>query len=223
MLRFEDAHLALDPAPMPLEMGVSRLDDGTLLVASRVDMPHCSGPMFEWWFRFRPDTNQYRWWHPLDHVSSSWRNARANTHVGSIHVVQERLAGSEIHDLLIGFTDENEFFGGDHAARARRDGHVSGLVCGHIGVGHEGPYDEHGRPVGGRMCHIARDTTDGTVLRSRFWLGHDAPPDVARDAIPDEMGLQLMQHSNTEFRYLAKYLPSLYRADPQNDAALDIW
>jgi DAPG hydrolase PhiG domain len=223
MLAFEDAHLALSPAPMPLEMGVSRLDSGTLLVAARTDMPHCSGEMFEWWFRFAPDTKEYLWWHPLDHVSSEWRETNPRTHVGSTHVVRERLAGSEeIHDLLIHFVGENEFFGGGYAAQARQEGSVSGLVCAHIGIGHDGPTDEQGRPLGGRMCHVARDTTNGMVLRSRFWLGYDAPPEVARQ-IPDSMGLQLMQHANTEFRYLAKYLPSLYRADPETAAAQDIW
>lgn len=222
MLNFEDAHLALEPRPMPLEMGVSRLDSGTLLVAARTDMPHCAGPMFEWWFRFAPDSRQYLWWHPLDHVSSGWRGTSPHTHVGSEHLVQERLSGSEVHDLIVQFVDENEFFGGDHAARARDEGRVSALVCAHIGIGHDPPRDERGRVIGGRMCHIARDTAEGMVLRSRFWLGYDAPPEVAGQ-IPEEMGLQLMQHSNTEFRYLAKYLPSLYRADPDTRSAVSIW
>ena len=60
------------------------------------------------------------------------------------------------------------------------------------------------------------------VLRSRFWLGYDAPPEIAAE-IPEAMGLQLMRHANTEFRYLAKYLPSLYRADPETRSAVDIW
>ena len=62
----------LDPAPMPLEMGYERLDSGVLHVALRTDMHHCTGAMFEWWFRFRPQTREYLWWHPIDHVSSEW-------------------------------------------------------------------------------------------------------------------------------------------------------
>jgi hypothetical protein len=222
MLEFAEAHRVLDPRPMALEMGVTRLESGPLLVAARTDMPHCRGGMFEWWFRFAPDTEQYSWWHPLDHVSSEWRETNPRTHVGSTHVVRERLSGEELHDLLIHFVDEDEFFGGEHAARARQEGRVSGLVCAHIGVGHDAPMDDRGRPVGGRMCHVARDTEEGMVLRSRFWLGEGAPPEAAA-AIPEAMGLDLMQHANTEFRYLAKFLPSLYAGDQSEGHRQSIW
>ena len=78
----------LDPAPLPLEMGVKRLDSGALFVAARTDMYGCKGRMFEWWFRFAPDTRQYFWWHPIDHVSSEWVETSPTTHVGSSHIVR---------------------------------------------------------------------------------------------------------------------------------------
>jgi hypothetical protein len=214
MTNFEhtNASIMLDPAPMSLEMGVQRLESDVLLVAARTDMARCSGRMFEWWFRFAPDTEQYAWWHPLDHVSSEWRETNPRTHVGSTHVVQERLNGSEVHDLLIHFVDENEFFENGAAANARERGDVSGLVCAHIGMGHDAPRDQQGRPVGGRMCHSARDTAEGMVLRSRFWLGEGAPEGVAA-GIPEELGVDLMQHAYTEFTYLSRFLPSLYIAE----------
>jgi hypothetical protein len=56
---FEDAHRLLVADPLPLEMGVARQASGILHVAARTDMPGCSGRMFEWWFRFAPDTEQY--------------------------------------------------------------------------------------------------------------------------------------------------------------------
>jgi DAPG hydrolase PhiG domain len=46
------------------------------------------------------------------------------------------------------------------------------------------------------------------VLRSRFWLGADAP-----EPVPEPVGLGLMQHAYTEFHYLSKFLPSLYIAE----------
>lgn len=223
MTEFADARVFLDPRPHRTETGVERLDSGTLLVSARTDMPACKGRMFDWWFRFAPDTEQYSWWHPIDHVSSEWRGLSGSSHVGSTHVVREKLGGDEIFDLQIGFIDEDEFFGGDHAARAREAGQVSSLVCAHLGIGHDGPLDDAGRPVGGRMCHIARDTADGMVLRSRFWLGHDAPEELARE-IPDAMGLALMQHAITEFKYLAAFLPSLYIAGAQDvEPAPSVW
>ena len=71
MLLSEIAAL-LDPTPLPMETGYERLPDGVLHVAVRTDMHRCTGEMFEWWFRFRPDTQQYIWWHPVDHQFSDW-------------------------------------------------------------------------------------------------------------------------------------------------------
>lgn len=215
-LEFEDAYALLSPDPTALEMGVQRQTSGVLHVAARTDMTSCTGRMFEWWFRFAPDTEQYSWWHPLDHVSSQWRETSPTTHVGSTHVVQERLGGGEVHDLLINFVDDAPFFGAGHAAQAREDGNVSGLVCAHIGFGHDAQRDQDGRPIGGRMSHIARDTPTGMVLRSRFWLGVGLPPEAAA-AIPEQMGIDLMQHAHTEFKYLAAFLPSLYIAENRAD------
>jgi hypothetical protein len=205
----------LDPAPLPLEMGVKRLDSGVLHIATRTDMYGCKGRMFEWWFRFAPDTRQYFWWHPIDHVSSEWVETSPTTHVGSSHIVKERLSGSEIHDLTINFRDPTETFSADALAAARESGWVSGLVCAHTGFGHEPPRDDQRRPIGGRMVHMARDTDWGMVLRTRFWLGAgvDAPPEALKEMIPDELGLQLMQHAYTEFRYLGEIVPPLYRAE----------
>jgi len=44
-------------------------------VAVRADLHGCTGEMTEWWFRRRCDTQDYIWWHPIDHVSSEWVGA----------------------------------------------------------------------------------------------------------------------------------------------------
>ena len=90
MVELDDAAVLLNPEPLSLEMGIQRLPSGQLHVAARTDMYRCSGAMFEWWFRFAPDTQQYSWWHPLDHVSSGWRETNPRTHVGSTHLVEEK-------------------------------------------------------------------------------------------------------------------------------------
>jgi hypothetical protein len=91
-------------------------------------------------------------------------------------------------------------------------------------MGEEPLRDERGRPNMGRMAHIARDTPDGMVLRSRFWLGGGSglPPDALRAAIPDEVGLGLMRHAHTEFKYLSRFLPSLYIADQREAEPVDL-
>lgn len=215
LVEFSRAAELLDPSPHPLEMGVVRCPSGPLHVAARTDMPGCKGRMFEWWFRFAPDTRQYAWWHPLDHVSSHWVETSPMTHVGSTHIVQERLGSDPtVHDLQIHFVDPAEIFG-DAYALAKEDGDVSGCVAAFLGMGEEPLRDERGRPNMGRMAHICRDTTDGMVLRSRFWLGEGTglPPEALKEIIGDALGVGLMQHAHTEFKYLSRFLPALYTAE----------
>lgn len=224
MLELDEAAQLLDPGPLPLEMGVQRLGSGVLHVAARTDMPHCKGRMFEWWFRFAPDTSQYAWWHPIDHVSSAWVETSPRTHVGSTHLVEERLGAEEVHALQIHFIDPAEIFGAEAYEAARATGDVSAIVAAQIGMGEEPLRDDRGRPNMGRMAHIARDTPEGMVLRSRFWLGGGSgiPPEALRAAIPDEIGLGLMRHAHTEFKYLSRFLPSLYIADQRDAEAVDL-
>jgi len=214
----------LDPAPLTLEMGVQRQESGVLHVAARTDMPHCKGRMFEWWFRFAPDTQQYAWWHPIDHVSSAWRETSPTTHVGSTHIVEERLGGEEVYALQIHFVDAAEIFGAEAVDAARAAGDVSGIVAAQIGIGPEPLRDERGRPNMGRMAHICRDTPDGMVLRSRFWLGAGSgvPAEELRAAIPEQLGVDLMRHANTEFKYLSRFLPSLYVAERRDEEPIEL-
>ncbi|HEX3688707.1 MAG TPA: hypothetical protein VHV28_03395 [Solirubrobacteraceae bacterium] len=222
-----DAAALLDPGPVAIETGVVRLESGVLHVAARTDMPRCTGRMFEWWFRFAPDTQQYAWWHPSDHVSSDWKETSPQTHIGSTHIVRERLAGSEtVHDLQIHFIDPRELFGAQAYDDALERGDVSGTVAAMIGIGTDPLRDERGRPNMGRMAHICRDTPDGMVLRSRFWLGAGTglPAEQLSEVIPDTMGLDLMVHAHTEFKSLARFLPSLYVAENREaQAPPELW
>lgn len=104
-----------------------------LHVAARTDMHGCTGAMFEWWFRWRCDTQKHVWWHPVDHVFSDWRgDLRPDTHVGSEHVVTERLADLPAADLSIPFRDPVELFGEAPYAAALAGGAVSAAVCARI-------------------------------------------------------------------------------------------
>ena len=87
-MEFDEVEALLSPTPLPLETGYERLASGALHVAVRTDMRGCSGEMFEWWFRWRCDTQKYIWWHPVDHVFSGWQGElRDDTHVGSVRCV----------------------------------------------------------------------------------------------------------------------------------------
>lgn len=209
----------LNPFPLALETGVERLPDGSLHVAVRTDMHGCTGEMFEWWFRSRPDTQQYVWWHPIDHVSSEWRGTLSNTtHVGSEHFVQERLTDIPSQDLVVQFRDPAEFFNEAEYAQARKTGAITAAVLGRTGFGHDAPRTDDGTVLGGRLLHIGRDTEWGLAMRSHFYLGTDLPATGKTSAelteeIPTELGFALLQHAYNEFTYLARFLPSLHLGD----------
>jgi len=208
----------LDPQPMPLEMGYERLPDGVLHIACRTDLHRCTGEMFEWWFRSRPMTQQYVWWHPVDHVSSDWLECREGTHVGSIHKVEEYFSGQPMAQLLIQFRDPTEFFDAGRYEAATREGCISAAVCGRGGRSWDAPRDPQGRMLGSRLFHVARDTDWGCVLRSHFYLGHDLPatgmsPAQVAAAVPEIAGQALLQHCYNEFTFLSRFLPSLFIAE----------
>ena len=226
-MMFSEVGQLLRPEPLRLETGYERLEDGVLHVACRTDMHGCSGEMFEWWFRSRPNTQQYIWWHPRDHVSSEWIEPRDGTHVGSIHVVEECISGLPAQKLSIQFCDAAEFFEPAAYAEARRSKAVTAAVCGRVGVSHEPPRTEHGEVIGSRVLHIARDTPWGCCLRSHFYLGQDLPPlgvsahDIEQ-LVPDELGGALLQHCYNEMTFLSRFLPSLFIGDNRDRITVEL-
>ncbi len=214
---FSAAAQLLDPAPLRLEMGIERLASGVLHVAARTDLHGCTGRMFDWWFRWFHTTQHYVWWHPVDHVSSSWEKWTPGRYVGATNVVDERLSGPEVHHIHIHFVEPDEVFGSGVYAKRLAEGAASAAVCAMSGIGAEPPRDPQGRPIGGRLVHVARDTSFGCVLRSHFWLGHDlggvAKPEQVAAIANDALGFGLLRHAYNEFTFLSRILPALYVAE----------
>ena len=213
----------LTSIPLNLETGYERFADGVLHVACRTDLHDCSGEMFEWWFRFRPDTQKYIWWHPVDHVFSDWIECREGTHVGSIHVVEEYFTGLPAEKLSIQFRDPTEFFAAAEYEEARAGRAVSAAICARIGLSHDPQRDSGGQILGGRLLHIGRDTPWGCALRSHFYLGQDLPalgktPQEIQQIFSDEFGRALLQHCYNEFTFLSRFLPSLFLGENRSDA-----
>jgi hypothetical protein len=75
-MRLDEANLLLEPGYQALESGTVRLEDGTLHVASRTTMIGCKGDMIDFWFGFLRTTEQYKRWHPTDHVWCEWVGER---------------------------------------------------------------------------------------------------------------------------------------------------
>jgi hypothetical protein len=71
----------LNPGYLPFESGYRDLADGKRLVAALTRMPGCRAKMVHWWFSWLGGTEQYKLWHPRDHVFSHWQNR----HDGQLH------------------------------------------------------------------------------------------------------------------------------------------
>ncbi|MDA3643096.1 hypothetical protein LZ318_19510 [Saccharopolyspora indica] len=207
----------LDPTPTPLETGYERDTDGVLHVACRTDLHGTTGEMFEWWFRSRPDTQRYTWWHPIDHVSSDWAEGQKNTHVGSIHLAEERFGHLPAEQISIQFRDSEEFFTPSTYHSARANGDITAAVCGRIGFGFNPERDHNGRVLGNRLLHLGRDTDWGMVLRSHFYFGVDlaetSTPDQLRETFTDEFAQEMLRHCYNEMTFLSRFLPHLHATD----------
>lgn len=211
-----EVNALLDPTPLPVETGYERLPNGVLHVAVRADMHRCTGAMLEWWFRFRPNTQQYIWWHPRDHISSGWQGELSDkTHVGSEHVIIEEFTGLPAQDVIVQFRDPAEFFDRGAYEAARSSGAISAAIVGRVGFGHQPDRTDDGRVLGSRLLHIGRDTSWGLALRNHFFLGQDLPgqgisPDEIANSVTESFAVAILQHAYNEFTFLSRFLPSLY-------------
>ncbi len=155
-MELSQANDLLNPGYLPFESGYKDLADGKRLVAALTRMPGCRAKMVHWWFSWLGGTEQYKLWHPRDHIFSDWENRRDGNYIGASHLVHEYLAGPSgpLFKLRINFHDPAELF---DPARYRESGVIA--VCARIGD------LEH--PVNfGRMTHFVRDTDYGCEMRS---------------------------------------------------------
>ena len=212
-MRIEDVSDLLQSGYLKTESGVVDYDDGFKTVCALARMPRCKAKMVEWWFGWLGGTEQYKLWHPTDHLFSDWEGRTKGTHIGSSHLVHEYLGGPDgpIYKLRINFRDPKEFFD------AKRFGNLNGAaICANIGD------LEH--PVNfGRMTHFVRNTDQGCEMRSRFFLGHFESRDskvtfneeqklaMRKEMVTPELARRLHQHCTEEMSYLAELLPILYR------------
>jgi hypothetical protein len=204
-MRLDQANDLLEPDGLPFEAGYLRLEDGQLHVAARTTLLACTADMVDWWFGYLETTEQYKWWHPLDHVWCEWvGEPGTGCYVGGTHNVHERIGG-ELQKLKIHFRDPAAYL---DVTRFERTG-VKAAICARVGL-LEAPV------WAGHLIHLCRDAPYGCEMRSRFWLGDLDPPELAPDRaarislFPDRMGAGLLKHCHEEMSYLAAFLPRLY-------------
>lgn len=226
-MEFSEIGALLSREPLPLEMGIRRLPSGQLAVASRSEMLGCTGAMLDWWFGWFHNTEHYTWWHPLDHKRLEWDEKwQPGSYIGATCVVDESLdmGRGPVARLHIKFHDPADIFEKDALARALDSGEVSAIIAATFAIGEVPSFDQNGDPIGGRFIHLAYDTQRGCALRNRFWLGDRIPasPEEISSQIPDQLGINLMQHANVEYSYLARVLPNLYNGEHPSVAAMAV-
>ena len=212
-MELHEANDLLNPGYLPFESGYRDLADGKRLVAALTRMPGCRAKMLHWWFSWLGGTDQYKLWHPTDHVFSDWENRRDGNYIGASHLVHEYLAGPSgpLYKLRINFHEPVELF---DPQRYHQSGAMA--VCARIG--------DLTHPVNfARMTHFVRNTDYGCEMRSRFWLGliesrdagmtlSEAQIRALRESnVNEELSRRLHQHATEEMGYLAELLPTLYR------------
>jgi len=217
-MKFSEINDLFIPGYLQVESGVVDHDDGYKTVHALCRMPRAKAKMVEWWFGWLGGTEQYKLWHPVDHLFSDWEGRTGNTHIGSSHLVHEYLAGPNgpVYKLRINFREPTEFF--DAAKYAAFDG---AAICARIGL--------LDAPVNlGLMTHFVRNTPQGCEMRSRFFLGHiesrdpDHPISAAdaralrHENVTPELAKRLHQHCTEEMSYLSEIMPLLYRQATQD-------
>ena len=60
---------------MAVESGVLNHDDGLKTVHALARMPRAKARLVEWRFGWLSGTEQYKRWHPVDHLFSDWEGA----------------------------------------------------------------------------------------------------------------------------------------------------
>lgn len=217
---WSDHSAMLSPTPLHLEMGITRLPDGCLMVCVHNELRGCKGKMLDWWFTFFETTEHIKWWHPYDHIEhKGWDEqwVRGVNYIGATIRAVESLGDIPPVEATLKFHDPRDVFSDPALREAFRREHVSAIICARIGFGADVKLDPNGDPTDGEMIHLVRDTDTGCVLRSRFILGRSCRD--PRAEVPDELGLGLLQHCYSEFSYLAAFLPALFLAETRKDAS----
>ena len=204
-MRLDEANRLLEPGHLDFETGVQRLESGQLLVAVLTPLRGVKGRMVDWWFGFLESTEQYKWWHPKDHVWCEWDGERATgAYIGGTHRVHEYIGG-ELQKLKIHFREPSRVL---DVSRFEEAG-VSSVQYARVG-----PLEGEGWI--GHLIHLCRDTDYGTEMRSRFWLGdveplpEPLPPETIAALTPETMGRGLLRHCSEEMTYLGGFLPDLH-------------
>ncbi|MEB3981707.1 hypothetical protein OQ968_10565 [Mycobacterium sp. 663a-19] len=215
LLAFDDTASLADEGYHRTENGYGMLDDGSMQVSVRTDMPGVTPAMWVWWFGWHGgDTRRYKLWHPRAHLSARWNDGGrgGQRYIGRASMIREYI-GSTMVSAAIQFVAPASV-----GLPADSDDAVS--ICARLGSG-DAPVEA------GWFVHHIRSTAGGAEMRSRFWMGgphiavRQAPGLASRAVRPlasrvlggsESTARNLLVHCAQEMNHLAGFLPELYDA-----------
>ncbi len=206
---FEDRNGILLDRALQEQTGYGQFPDGSWLVSMVCPMPGITKEMIEWWFWWHPqDDLRYRVWFPGSHTRNGYaRKDRAYFRQKSQPPFQpnsqfpvEEIGGSRM-PLRIDFVTPEQF---GFTREALEQGEVATVVCGHVSA-------FYGLIPHTEMAHIFRQTDEGLVLISRFWMGRTMAPPLRKRVMTQAMARGMAEHCCVEYRNLAQLLPGLYQ------------
>ena len=208
MLCLSEARSLLQEDYQDVEAGHGLTADNMHHIAASTYMPGVTASMINWWFGYIHTTEQYKLWHPTDHVFSDWKGPRDNNsqYIGGTHLVHEYIGGV-LSKLSISFVDPSEYFGKNWKEEFEKCDYGT-AVCGRVQPW--GPSPGEVQPIG-HLIHLVKNEPHGCRMRSRFWLGEiEGSSANVGDKVPDFMSSGLMKHASEEMAILASKLPTLY-------------
>lgn len=229
-MQFENIHTLLTPEKLPYLSGIERLSNGVLHVAALTRMPNVSPQMIHWWFsEYMQTTEDYKRWHPRDHVWMQWQNKSPGTVIGAQHCVHEYIGG-HLNKIQVSFVPDTDFFG--NALSSQKENSITNsseknssetvdthtlALCAYSGLLNT-PLDMV------RMVHFAVAKPWGCELHSRFWVGYFSSRSDStwlaklcnrvlfrKLLIKDNFGRALLTHCHEEMTTLAGFLPELHK------------
>ena len=206
---FERKNEILSNGDLQLEVGYTKMDDGTYLVSMICPMPGITEEMIEWWFWWHTQENlRYQVWFPGEHISNSYRKkdkayfeqSSVPQFVANSQYPVERIGGMKM-PLRIDFVTPEEF---GFSRQSMIENNIPKIICGHVGA-----FNNLVRHT--EMAHIFKQTDDGLFMISRFWLGKTMNNPLLRKLIiTEDMARGMAEHCCIEYRNLYEILPVLY-------------
>jgi hypothetical protein len=209
LTEFDDKNDILKSIDLQNEVGYSQFSDSSYLVSMTCPMPNITPQMIKWWFWWHPQKDErYQVWFPNEHYSISYAkkdkeyfNQKSLPEFKNNTQYPVERIGKIKMPLAIDFVEPEDF---GFSKELMQKNNIPLIVCGHVGA-------MKGLVYHTEMAHIFKQTDNGLLLISRFWVGKRLKNPLLRKIIlTDETAKGMAEHCCVEYRNLAQILPELF-------------